>query len=268
MSSRNMMIIGLVVLVVLALVALGLCGRGGTTEEAGKATTSPTSKAATSAPTSAATTAPKAAATTAPAGGGSAAGAGELASALASFQKAEYKATYELSGIAAAGGPTSITMSKLGDKTRFEITAQGQSMTMIQAPPKSYMCQAEARSCFEVPAAGGPVSNPAQSAIQSIGSGANAKAVAGRTIAGIAAKCYEFSEQGQGSGTTCVGPDGQLLAVESTTPQGVFKMTATKIEPKPSAADFEPPYPVTQLPGLPGGLPGGVPGGLPTPPRQ
>ncbi len=266
MSSRNMMIIGLIVLVVLALVALGLCGRGGTTSETGTATATSTSKAATSAPTSVATTAPKAAATTAPSGAsGAAAGSGELSSALASFQKAEYKATYELSGI--PGGPTNITMSKLGDKTRFEITAQGQSMTMIQAPPKSYMCQAEARSCFEVPATGSPIANPAQNAIQSIGSGANAKPAAGRTIAGIAAKCYEFTDPAQGSGTTCVGPDGQLLAVESTTPQGAFKMTATKIEAKPSAADFEPPYPVTQLPGIPGGLPGGIPGGLPTPPR-
>ena len=262
MSSRNMMVIGLVVLAVLGLVALGLCGRGGTTDSVAKATTSPTAKAATSAPPSAGTTAPKAAATTAPAGSGPAPSGSELASALASFQKAEYKATYELSGI--PGGPTTITMSKLGDKTRFEITVSGDSITMIQAPPKSYMCQIEARSCFEVPSSGGPVANPAQSAIQSIGSGANAKAVAGRTIAGIAAKCYEFTEQGQGTGTACVGPDGQLLAVESTTPQGVFKMTATKIEAKPSAADFEPPYPVTQIPGLPGGFPGG----LPTPPTR
>jgi hypothetical protein len=117
--------------------------------------------------------------------------------------------------------------------------------------------------CFDVGAAGGAggagaFTNPAGNMLQSIGTtaaAANAKPAAGRTIAGVAARCFEFSEQGQGSGVACIGPDGQLLAVESTTPQGVFKLTATKLESKPAASDFEPPYPVTAFPGFGGGIP-------------
>ncbi len=271
MSTGRMALIGLVILAILALIFLGFCRPPGTTEEPkatstakASGTTAPKTAATTGAPSSAGATTPAAATKAAP-------NSSELAAALESYKKAEFKITYEMSG---AGFPAGATMviSQSGAKSRTEFSISGQTMTMIAGPDKSYMCIAEQRTCLDAAAAGafgGAFANPVATGLQSFSNAAptGLKQAAGRTIAGVAARCFEGTDVTQGTGTVCVGPEGQLLSIDGTGQQGSFKLTATKVEGKPAASDFEAPYPVTTIPGGLGG-PGGFPGGLPTPPNR
>lgn len=182
------------------------------------------------------------------------------------FKNSEYKITYEVSGPGFPAGSL-MTMARAKDKSRTDVTFQGASITIIQNSGKTYMCMAETRSCFE---GGGPMGNsPVGSAIEDFEKNAatyTTKQIENRRIAGLDARCFEYSGGAGVGGTSCMGPAGEMLSSENTTPQGVFKLLATKVEPKPAASEFEPPYPPTTFPGLPGGLPGGLPKDLPTPP--
>ena len=79
-----------------------------------------------------------------------------------------------------------------------------------------------------------------------------------RTIAGEKGTCFSVSGsiQGEeGSAEWCFASDGLLLLFagsSSGADGGEFRLEATKLDRKVSDADFKPPYPVTQLPGLPG----------------
>ena len=83
--------------------------------------------------------------------------------------------------------------------------------------------------------------------------GTSVKSVAGQTIAGRSAKCYEATSP-TGKGTICLdSKNGMLLLIDGSdtkngkTTKTVFK--AKEATDSPSDADFNPPYPVTSIPG-------------------
>lgn len=194
-------------------------------------------------------------------------GANDFLATFERFKNSEYKILYEVQGPGFVTGAT-MTMSRAKDKSRTDISLQGAGMTLIENTGKSYFCMAETRSCFE---GGGPGGNsPVENALDDFEKNAatyTTKQIENRRIAGLDARCFEYSGAGGVGGTTCLGPEGQMLSSENVTPQGSFKLLATKVE-KPAATDFDPPYPVSALPSFPGGFPGGLPKDLPTPPAR
>jgi hypothetical protein len=196
----------------------------------------------------------------------------DFANAFSKFKTGEFKIEYELS-ITGPGAMTgTMTIRQLAGKTRTDMsTAQG-SFILIQDGAKAYMCLADQRMCLDAGALGGsgPVSSPVLSSVQDFATNAGTytnRQLDTRTIAGIRATCYEVTSTKSEKSTTCVGPDGQMLLGEFTGGGITSKITATKVEGKPPASDFEPPYPVQSLGGL-GGPGGGIPGGFPTPPAR
>jgi hypothetical protein len=193
----------------------------------------------------------------------------EFAALFGRYKNAEVRIDYEFSmtGAGAMSGTMSIRQS--GNKSRFDMTAAQGSMIMIQLPDKSYMCITDQRMCLESPAAGAPGGNPMVSAVQDLSNkvtGYSIRKLDSRKIAGVDGRCFEYTAPNNEKGTLCVGPDGQMLLIEVTSGGQTWKMTATKVEGKPPASDFDPPYPVMAMPGG-FGMPGG-PGALPTVPAR
>ena len=71
-----------------------------------------------------------------------------------------------------------------------------------------------------------------------------------RKIAGQDGTCYVvFDKDVNETTTTCFNDDGVLLAIESQAADGL-SFEATSVEGDVSDSDFEPPYPVQEIPGL------------------
>lgn len=220
----------------------------------------------------AATAAAKGASTSAPAAKGGD-DSRDFAQLFERYKNAESRVDYEFSMTGAAALSGTMSMRQAAGRMRIDFASPQGTLIFIQLPDKSYMCLAEQRTCLDAGGAagpGGPASNPLLTAVQDFNTNAAGytnRELDRRRIAGLEARCFENSSPRGDKSVTCVGPEGQLLLAEFTAAGQTTKMTATKVEGKPAAADFEPPYPVTSLSGL-GGFGGpGVPGGLPTPPR-
>jgi hypothetical protein len=72
------------------------------------------------------------------------------------------------------------------------------------------------------------------------------------TIAGTNATCYS----GLSSGSTdkfCFSDSGVLLVTQTTDSSGTSGLVATAYSTDVSDSDFQPPYPVTTIPGIPTG---------------
>jgi hypothetical protein len=242
----------------LALVALTLgaaCGKKA--DDAAITATAPTGKnaAATSSPA-----AGNAATSTAAAKGGD-----DFAALFAKYKAAESRVDYNLVTTGAGAMTGTMTMRQAAGSQRIDYAAPEGSVTFIAAPGKTLICIAEQKICLDAGAmgAGGPGGSPLVGMVQDLNTNGAAYAsrpIDGRRIAGIDARCFELTSPKSEKSVTCVGPDGQMLLTEFSGAGTTTTMTATAVGAKPTAADFEAPYPVTSLSGL-GGL-----GGLPTPP--
>lgn len=271
--QRGQMIRGLLVVPALALGIMGCRGNSG------EATPASTAKAAAS---SAATSVSKAA--TAAGTAATKTGSGDFGGLFGQFRQGEFKITYEVSGPNMPAAST-MTIAQLTDRSRVDIVSAMGGMSIFELPQnKKYMCMAQLNTCIDTAAGSMPGldSNPMVNTLQDYETNATnyqTNEIEGRTIAGVRARCFKYTGPAS-SGTTCMSSSGQLLLNESTTSAGTFAMTATKVEGKPDAKEFELPYPVGTMPGFGAGIPtapNGVPnvppgtipnfpGGIPTPP--
>jgi len=159
---------------------------------------------------------------------------------------------------------------------RLDLRFPDSQGTLIHRDGESLFCTAENRICLKMDLAQAPlppvpgffVADPSQlpSFIeeQIVEQAARAQGVSldiersRRTIAGQDAQCFSarWEEAGQRyAGEICWSEDGLLLLVRGEGPDGSFSLEAQEVG-KVSAQDFEPPYPVQELPF-----------GIPTPPR-
>lgn len=257
--------------VALGLLAIGLgAACGGGAEETSKTEPGKSGDAG-----KAATAIQKAASPAADKGAPAKGGGDDFAALFGKYKTAQFKIDYELV-ITGPGAMTgTMTLRQADGKVRTDMATPQGSIILIQADGKTTMCIAEQQLCLDAGAlgAGGPLSSPALTSVQDFTTNAGNYAnrqIDSRTIAGVRATCFEVTSTKTEKSTTCVGPDGQMLFGEFSGGGVTSKITATKVEGKPPASDFVPPYPVTSLGGLggPGGIPGGIPGGFPTPPAR
>jgi hypothetical protein len=236
-------------LAVLAMVAMACGGDDG--EEDGATTSSSGTK----------TTATATVAATKASGTGTAAsGSSDFSDLFGELEDATYRAEYNVTG-AGLGGSTMVWFRKDG-KLRFDLTSAEGTFTIIDAGAQSVTCTSAGGSgtCFAAGAVGG-LEAPGISVLEDFeASAANyqVEPIDDRTIAGISGECFRYSSA-SGTGTTCIGPNGELLLMEATQAGQTFSFTATSVDDDVSDADFVPPYPITELPQLPGFPPGGVP---------
>ena len=215
---------------------------------------------------------------TAAGGSKSTATATAAASGLADLQKAskdlaaiDFKVTYETSiaGTADKATTGSMMMAHKGTKSVFVLDGAfgGPSTgktTIIDDGTSTFICTEEGqKTCLKTKSTGGSAANPllglatafrADNLVKAFSKeGFEVKSVAGQTIAGRSAKCYE-AKGPTGSGTVCLdSKNGMLLLIDGSdikngkTTKTVFK--AKEATDSPSDADFNPPYPVQELPG-------------------
>jgi len=174
----------------------------------------------------------------------------------------------------------SMTWALKPPKFRMDIDAQmkGQpfTATFIFARDVAYFCGAQEgeKSCLKMPIPQvegqvepfrAAVEGPAKEIEKEPGRFRVSKA-GGRAIAGARATCWKFIDRREKvEGEVCLSREGVPLFMRFQGPGGQGTLEATEYSTKVSDAEFEPPYPVRELPGLPPGLPTGFPG-LPTPP--
>lgn len=225
-----------------------------------------TTTAATTA--SKAATAPEKAASAEPAKSG---GDGDFAALFGKYKNAEFKIDYEMVVTGPGAMTGAMTIRQAGGKVRMDFTTPQGSFMLIQAGDKSYMCMTDQKICLDAGAfgAGGPDGGPVMGAVYDFNTNAanyTTRQIDSRAIAGVRATCFEVTNTKTEKSLACVGPEGQMLLGEFSSGVVTAKITATKVEGKPPATDFDSPYPVTSLSGLGGA--GGFPGGLPTPPAR
>ena len=187
----------------------------------------------------------------------------ELIALGEAFLESTFQATYEVTSVGDAGaGITGITIFKSGEDLRFDITGETEGQPIdaafITAGETSYLCFTgdfvqtlgfEGEGVCTESAADDP-SNPVGSLTDEFEITEEDLAdteILGREereIAGQDAICYQTSSPESGESTVCMSEDGVLLAVESAD----TNFTATEVSDEVSDSDFEPPYPVEELP--------------------
>ncbi|MBI5287529.1 MAG: hypothetical protein HY873_00995 [Chloroflexi bacterium] len=197
---------------------------------------------------------------------------GELQKLADKFAAATFKAVYEISGDGGDSGLTSgeITISKDGkDKIRFDIKSEVEGEpfegSFIQTSTESFLCFSgdaaaslggllgeDAAEGICVKSAPDDPTNPVGSLVDAFGDidvgNVEIQDKEDREIAGEDGTCYTVLDNDTNeTSTACFNDDGVLLSVESGD-SGTF--VAKSVEGDVSDADFEPPYPVQEIPGL------------------
>jgi len=189
---------------------------------------------------------------------------GDLAKLAGAWAESAAKVTYDLT----SGTTPTQTMTlywKPPSSWRMDIGSDAGSTIIISTADAGYVCTGVpgASTCIESPAdpsAQAPIpfaglfTSPEGilDEIETQTGGADLEE-SSATIAGLDATCFAVSG-GTGAGEIewCFSEDGILLrysvGAASTAATGQFAMEATEVDPRVSAADFEPPYPVSELP--------------------
>ncbi len=207
--------------------------------------------------------------TEAPSGGGSGGGDADLdalADLAARFERARFSATYLVDSPDMPSGEWVWTQDPDGERTRFDMSQDGETLTMIITAAATYMCSDG--SCLSMTAEMGggldelpDLGSQLDDLQDELGSG-TVRSTGSREIAGTRTECYEFEDADEGiTGTVCHTEEGVPLFLSSVTPEGEFTLEATAYSTSVSDADFEPPFPVVSLEDALGGLT------IPTPPR-
>jgi hypothetical protein len=196
-------------------------------------------------------------ATTAATEGSSGGGDIDLSSIFGGFATASFKVTFEMEGGTAEeamNGTWTLIQDVAGNRSRFEIDSDGQSMVMITTADQTIAC-AEG-SCFDAGGAmGAAIPNIGDiftegiNGVQEEAAGGTVRRIDGRTIAGVDAECVEFESADGTEGTACYAEGGIPLLIEATTTDGPLRMEATSFSTEVSDADFEPPFPVLSIGG-------------------
>lgn len=210
----------------------------------------------------------------------SGAGGGDVASAVAKFEKATFKADYTTtigSNAAQAVTDATLTMTKDGPgRLRVDINGKQNGndvgITMINAGSTSVFClkgvQGLARLLGSAGGAGACFKSDATTARFNPGAGLQASLQrftasdvtlldkTNRTIAGKDATCYHTQRAGEATtSTVCLDSNGVLLygATDGANGAKGNEITATDVSGSVSAGDFNPPYPLTAFPTGPAG---------------
>lgn len=181
----------------------------------------------------------------------------DLASIFGGFGTASFNVTFEMEGgsaESAMSGTWTLIQDADGNRSRFEVDADGQSVVMITTAEQTIVC-AEG-SCFDAGGAMGAampnlgdIFTEGIDEVQTEASGGTVRRVDGRTIAGVDAECVEFESADGAEGTACYAEGGIPLLIDATTTDGPFRMEATRFSTDVSDADFEAPFPVLSIGG-------------------
>ncbi len=188
-------------------------------------------------------------------------GAAELSRLARSTEGITASVTYRFSSTG-PGGTVSEgewTLTQRPPDTRTDYTVDGDQVTVINAGGAAYVCtgSGEDGQCFSVPQAQAgqqtalfaPVFSTTESLAEDTG-GFGLVNTTERTIAGVDAKCFEVAATALTafqSAEVCISEDGILLLSRTTTSAGEFLVEATDVSTDVGDADFEPPFPVTEL---------------------
>lgn len=170
--------------------------------------------------------------------------------------------TYQITGGTADDALSSMTFWRSDTASRYDITDDTGTTTVIESDAL-YFCADE--SCIKYDA-DNSTGNPfalftslfSAEAIQAeFGdlSGIDVEE-SSDTIAGLDASCFHYSgdldpdTEGDESGEICFAENGMMLRLASDDAEDFGSFEATEVTTDISDADFEPPYPVTDLSGL------------------
>ena len=181
----------------------------------------------------------------------------DLASIFGGFATASFNVTFNMEGGSAGeamNGTWTLIQDTAGNRTRFEVDSDGQSIVMITTADQTILCAED--SCFDAGGAMGAampnigdIFSEGIDGVQEDASGGTVRRIDGRTIAGVDAECVEFESADGAQGTACYAEGGIPLLIDATTTDGPFRMEATSFSTDVSDADFEAPFPVLSIGG-------------------
>ena len=181
----------------------------------------------------------------------------DLASIFGGFATASFNVTFNMEGGSAGeamNGTWTLIQDTAGNRTRFEVDSDGQSIVMITTADQKILCAED--SCFDAGGAMGAampnigdIFSEGIDGVQEDASGGTVRRIDGRTIAGVDAECVEFESADGAQGTACYAEGGIPLLIDATTTDGPFRMEATSFSTDVSDADFEAPFPVLSIGG-------------------
>jgi hypothetical protein len=160
------------------------------------------------------------------------------------------------------GSESSFTVYSDGTNTRYDsVDDSGSTSIFITTSDTSYTCDTESETCFSY--GEGSPGGGINFFTAFLGSGAVGVYVAAARAAGVDidtsserhagtdAQCFSWSDDADiGTGKMCFAEgNGVLLYQETVDDDGTFKLEATEFSSSVSDSDFEPPYPVTTIPG-------------------
>jgi hypothetical protein len=194
---------------------------------------------------------------------GDAATANDFESLFSTFGQADYVVTFEIETAIEGqsfSGEWTWFRDVAGERSRFDIDSDvaGESVTatVITTPDESFFC-AEG-SCLRIPAgAASPFPDLSElftDQVTSIDDAVLAGSVSDagtRNIGGVEARCFTFEapEEDVAKGETCVTAEGVPIYAAWSSDEGEFRLEAVSYSNSVSDDDFEPPFPVTSIPG-------------------
>jgi hypothetical protein len=175
------------------------------------------------------------------------------------------RVTYEV--LDSDGDTSTMTFYSAPGKSRFDQGEGDDATSYITTEDSTYICTVSESSCLQYPGGGAGAGLGFGLATfftgDTIAAYAAIAAAAGVDIdtsnesyAGIDAECFSWSDDGEdgiGTGKMCFGGDNGILLFEEFVDDGVTttRFEATEVSEDVSDSDFEPPYPVMTIPGLP-----------------
>jgi hypothetical protein len=186
-------------------------------------------------------------------------GGTDLDELLASGEQVEVKVAYDFSGAGLDG--TMTLYSKPPSQSRVDFSGADGDFIIISTAENTYLCTEG--SCIASPAGASSIPVPFLSFLTSpdglqtlVGQSLGDVDVdqSSDTIAGEDATCFTASgtvEGETGSGTFCFADDGIMLRMDASSAEGDFALNATSVDRSVSDSDFEPPFPVEEIPGIP-----------------
>lgn len=180
---------------------------------------------------------------------------------LEEYGDREFKIVYSFSGTDVDAGTMTFYWKPDG-RWRVDFAAGGDEGSVINAGDVSYICTPEdGGMCLESPLGGSAIPFPFFGAFTDPGEletfvGANLGGLdydrSEREIAGVDATCLSASgevEGEQGQVEICFG-DGYMLLFRGGDATGQVTLEATSVETSVPDSDLEPPYEITEIPGL------------------
>jgi hypothetical protein len=183
----------------------------------------------------------------------------QLQSLGGNLKQAKGKVTYDLTDTKSDGTVTTSSFTIYSDppNSRFDVSNATSGLTsFIETPSGSYSCSASTQKCigFSTTSSTGvgllsglftpDVINSYISKLTGVSISKSSD-----TIAGVSATCYSWQNAQTSvatSGKVCFSGDGLMLSVDSTDATGSkTSLKASAVSTTISAADFQPPYPVT-----------------------